>query len=145
MNTTNETPTGKTVANVVFLMAQNPYTDLYEPMAYFPDILWDEDRRNHMSYMHDGQHGPCCEAFALLDCIAPNCKHRKAVAALKKELEGIGYVLTVLDSKAWLESNGNRRLELQETVREITNITDSDAMFEANKRTGESRKARKTA
>ena len=126
---------GRTFANVVFLMAQNPYTNRWEPMAYFPDIRWNL-HGDRASYMHNGQHGPCCEAFALLDCRAPMRHEAAAVARLQKELESIGYALTVLDSKEWIKSNGERRKELDRNVYEATAITASIAMMEANKANG---------
>ena len=134
------TANGKTFARVVFLMAQNPDNDRWEAMAYFPDIDWDYNG-NKTSYMHNGQHGPCCEAFALLDCIAPRRQHLAAVARLKKEMEGLGYVLTPLDTAEWLKSKGERAKELDRNVYEATAILDSNAMMEANKRNGEKRRA----
>lgn len=133
---------GKTFTKVVFLMAQNPDNDRWEPMALFPDIDWDYSG-NKVSYMHNGQHGPCCEAFALLDCIAPKRQHLAAVARLKAELESLPepYVLTVLDSEEWLKSKGERRKELDRNVYDATAIVDSQAMYEANKANGERRKA----
>lgn len=135
MNTMNKNgATGKVFTKVVFLMAQNPSTDRWEPMAYFPDIDWDVEGKNKASYMHNGQHGPCCEAFALLDCIAPKRQHFAAVARLKAELFNIGYVLTVLDSAEWLKSKGERRKELDRNVYEATAITDSEALLQAGER-----------
>lgn len=140
---TEKTANGKTFTNVVFLMAQNPDNDRWEPMAYFPDIDWDYNG-NKASYMHNGQHGPCCEAFALLDCIAPRRQHLAAVARLKAELETLPepYVLTVLDSAEWLKSKGKRREELDRNVYEATAIVDSQLMMEANKANGEKRKGK---
>lgn len=144
-NNNGNTIMGKTFTRVVFLMAQNPSTDRWEPMAYFPDIDWDHSG-NKASYMHDGQHGPCCEAFALLDCIAPKRQHLAAVARLKSELYNQGYVLTVLDSEEWIKSNGQRARELDRNVYEATMVADSKAMMEANKANGEKRRrARKIA
>lgn len=134
-NTMNKNgTTGKVFTNVVFLMAQNPDNDRWEPMAYFPDIDWDVEGKNKASYMHNGQHGPCCEAFALLDCIAPKRQHFAAVARLKAELFNLGYVLTVLDSAEWLKSKGERRKELDRNVYEATAITDSEALMQAGER-----------
>lgn len=119
-NTMNKNgATGKVFTNVVFLMAQNPDNDRWEPMAYFPDIDWDMSG-NKASYMHNGQHGPCCEAFALLDCKAPSRQHFAAVARLKAELFNLGYVLTILDSAEWLKSKGKRRQEIDSAVRSLT-------------------------
>ena len=137
----NTDTNGKTFARVVFLMAQNPDTDMWEVMAYFPDIPWGDNRRNRASYMHNGQHGPCAEAFALLDCIAPRRQHLAAVGRLKKELEGIGYVLTVLDSGEWLKSHGERARELDDIVYNLTYKKDSELMMAANAATAEKRKA----
>ena len=113
---------GTIYTNVVFLMAQNPYTDMWEPMAYFPDLYWDIEKKMNVSYMHDGQHGPCCEAFALLDCIAPKKQHMRAVERLKIELEHLDepYALTVLDSAEWVKSHGKRRIEMDSAVRSLT-------------------------
>ena len=144
MNTNTNTATGKTFANVVFLMAQNPDNDRWEPMAYFPDIDWDFNG-NKTSYMHNGQHGPCCEAFALLDCRAPRKHEFAAVARLQAELRSIGYVLTPLDSNEWLKSKAARRVELDRNVYEATAITDSEAIMEANKATAEKRRASNAA
>ena len=124
---------GKTFARVVFLMAQNPDNDRWEPMAYFPDIDWDL-QGNKASYMHNGQHGPCCEAFALLDCIAPRRQHFPAVARLQEELRSIGYVLTPLDSEEWLKSKAARAKELDRNVYEATAITDSEALLQKGER-----------
>lgn len=131
---------GKVFAKVVFLMAQNPNNDRWEPMAYFPDIDWDCFGKNKASYMHNGQHAPCCEAFALLDCIAPRKHEIAAVARLKAELNAQGYVLTVLDSAEWLASKGERAKELDRNVYEATAIVDSIAMKEANERNGANRR-----
>ena len=100
---------GKVYTRVVFLMAQNPYTDLWEPMALFPDLYWDEAKKENVSYQHNGQHGPCCKAFALLDCKVPSKKQMKAVLRLKNELEHLDepYVLTVLDAAEWMEQNAD--------------------------------------
>lgn len=138
MNTNNNT---NGAVKVVFLMAQNPDNDRWEPMAYFPDIPWGFDG-NKMSYMHNGQHGPRCEAFALLDCIAPRRQHFAAVARLKKELETLPdpYVLDVLDSNEWIKSNGERRKELDRNVYEATAILDSQLMLDANKANGEKKR-----
>lgn len=113
---------GTIYTKVVFLMAQNPYTDMWEPMAYFPDLYWDVEKKMNTSYMHNGQHGPCCEAFALLDCIAPKRQHMKAVERLKCELEHLDepYSLTVLDSDEWIKSHGKRRVEIDSAVRSLT-------------------------
>lgn len=137
---------GKVFTRVVFLMAQNPNTDRWEPMAYFPDIDWDMSG-NKASYMHEGQHGPCCEAFALLDCIAPRRQHLAAVARLKAELESLPdpYVLTVLDSEEWIKSHGKRKEELDRNVYEAVAQNDSAAVMEANKRNGERRAAKRVA
>ena len=137
---------GKVFTRVVFLMAQNPNTDRWEPMAYFPDIDWDMSG-NKASYMHEGQHGPCCEAFALLDCIAPRRQHLAAVARLKAELENLPdpYVLTVLDSEEWIKSHGKRKEELDRNVYEAVAQNDSAAVMEANKRNGERRAAKRVA
>jgi hypothetical protein len=135
---------GKTFANVVFLMAQNPNNDRWEPMAYFPDIDWDFNG-NKTSYMHNGQHGPCCEAFALLDCRAPRKHEFAAVARLQEELRSIGYVLTPLDSNEWLKSKAARRVELDRNVYEATAITDSALMIEANMNTGKRKRANRAA
>lgn len=137
---------GKVFTRVVFLMAQNPNTDRWEPMAYFPDIDWDMSG-NKASYMHEGQHGPCCEAFALLDCIAPRRQHLAAVARLKAELENLPdpYILTVLDSEEWIKSHGKRKEELDRNVYEAVAQNDSAAVMEANKRNGERRAAKRVA
>ena len=138
MNTNNKQ---NGAVKVVFLMAQNPNTDRWEPMAYFPDVPWGFSG-NKMSYMHNGQHGPCCEAFALLDCSAPKKQHIAAVASLKEELEHLPdpYVLDVLDSAEWIKSKGEKRKELDRNVYEATAIVDSKAMLEANKTNGEKRR-----
>ena len=148
MNTNTENKKfGTTYTRVVFLMAQNPTTDRWEPMAYFPDIPWSRYTNDKMSYMHNGQHGPCCEAFALLDCKAPKKQHQAAVARLKAELESLPapYALTVLDSDEWLKSNGERAKELDRNVYDATAIVDSQLMFDANKENGEKRRNRNAA
>ena len=144
MNTNTNIALGKTFTNVVFLMAQNPDNDRWEPMAYFPDINWDFDG-NKVSYMHNGQHGPCCEAFALLDCHAPRKHEFAAVARLQEELRSIGYVLTPLDPNEWLKSKAARRVELDRNVYEATAITDSAAMMKANMNTAKKKRAKRAA
>lgn len=146
MNTPTTPKAGKTFTKVVFLMAQNPSTDMWEPMAYFPDIDWDM-AGNKTSYMHEGQHGPCCEAFALLDCIAPRRQHLKAVARLQAELENLSepYALTVLDSEEWLRSNGKRRVALARNVKEATDTGVTNAELAALSRLAEKRRAKHAA
>ena len=131
--TANNNDKGLTFTKVVFLLAQNPDNDRWEPMAYFPDIDWDM-QGNKASYMRNGQHGPCCEAFALLDCRAPRRHELAAVARLQAELRTIGYVVTPLDPKAWLESKATRRVELDRNVYEATAITDSEALLAVGER-----------
>lgn len=131
--TANNNGKGITFTKVVFLMAQNPDNDRWEPMAYFPDIDWDM-QGNKASYMRNGQHGPCCEAFALLDCRAPRRYELAAVARLQAELRTFGYVVTPLDPKAWLESKAARRVELDRNVYEATAITDSEALLAVGER-----------
>lgn len=115
----NQNKGGKVYTRVVFLMAQNPYTDMWEPMALFPDLYWDAEKRENVSYQHCGQHGPCCKAFALLDCIAPKRQHLKAVERLKKELESLDepYALTVLDSAEWLKENAALAKDLEKNTK----------------------------
>ena len=146
MNTTTATKAGKIFTKVVFLMAQNPCTDMWEPMAYFPDINWDM-AGNKTSYMHNGQHGPCCEAFALLDCIAPKKQHLRAVERLKAELESLPepYVLTVLDSEEWIRSKGQRKVELARNVYEASATGATEKILAAVARSAEARRARRVA
>lgn len=119
MNTKSNTTLGKTFTQVVFLMAPDD-EGRYEAMAFFPNEFWrDGDVKLYTSYMHYGQHGDCCEAFALLDCIAPKAANKREVEALKKELEGIGYVLEVLDTKSWLASKTERTKELTRNLKHM--------------------------
>ena len=106
---------GKIYTRVVFLMSQNPYTDRWEPMALFPDLYWDVEKTENVSYLHVGQHGPCCKAYALLDCKVPNKKHEKAVLRLKEELESLKdpYVLSVIDSAEWMKQNSDLAREYE--------------------------------
>ena len=106
-NEVNNKVSGKVFTRVVFLMAQNPNTDMWEPMALFPDLYWDSDKKENVSYQHNGQHGPCCKIFALLDCQVPTKRHEKAVQNLKYELEHLAepYALSVIDSAEWMAQN----------------------------------------
>lgn len=116
---------GKVFTNVVYLMAQNPLTDRWEVMAYFPDISWDGSENMKASYMHNGQHGPCHDAFALLDCIAPKKCYENSVKKLHNELKEQGYILKVLDSQVWLDSKGRRKKELEINVHDALYQKDS--------------------
>lgn len=139
MNTKN----GKTFTRVVFLMAQNPDTDRWEPMAYFPDIPWDIDGKNMTSYMHDGQHGPCAASFVFEDCRAPSNKYdNAAVNRLKAELENLDdpYVLEVLDTKTWLAENSARAAVIRDNIYQICYKKDSEAMLAANAATAAKRR-----
>ena len=108
MKAKNNAKSGKTFTRVVFLMALND-ENYYEPMAVFPDMYWDEAQTCWVSYQHEGQHGACCKAFALLDCIAPRARDKRGVERLKAELENLDepYALTVLDSTQWLKENAD--------------------------------------
>jgi hypothetical protein len=86
-------------------------------MAFFPDLYWDAEKKENVSYMHDGQHGPCCKAFALIDCISPRKVHTKAVENLKSELASVGYSLTVLDSQEWLNENKHIAREISRNIK----------------------------
>ena len=138
---------GKTFTRVIFLMAQNPYTDRWEPMAYFPDLNWDYEGRQKVSYMHNGQHGPCCEAFALVDCIAPRRQHMKGVERLKKELEHLEepYALTVLDTEEWLKSKGMRKIEIEKAISSNMNNGATEANIQANMANGAKRREKRAA
>lgn len=118
-NATAKNKSGKVYTRVVFLMAQNPDTELLEAMAFFPDLYWDSEKKYNVSYMHVGQHGPCCKAFALLDCIAPSKRHKKAVQRLKDELENLDdpYALTVLDTDEWLNENKSAAKEISRNIK----------------------------
>jgi len=134
-NTNNGNATGKVFTRVVFFMAQNPDTDRWEALAYFPDIPWDITKRNMTSYMHNGQHGPCAESFLFEDCKAPSNKFDlKAVARLKDELEHLDepYALTVVDTKEWLASKAARAAEVKDNIFQLCYKKDSEAMFAAN-------------
>lgn len=136
---------GKTFTRVVFFMAQNPDTDRWEALAYFPDIPWDIEGRNMTSYMHNGQHGPCAEAFIYEDCRIPSNKFDKAaVARLKNELEHLTdpYVLEVLDSAEWLKGNAERSAAIRDNIYQICYKKDSEAMLSANAENGARRKER---
>ncbi len=134
-NTNNGTPTGKTFTRVVFFMAQNPDNDRWEPLAYFPDLPWDIDKKNMTSYMHNGQHGPCCESFLFEDCKAPSNKFDyAAVRRLKDELEHLPdpYALAVIDTKEWLASHKERAAEIRDTIFQLCYKKDSELMLAAN-------------
>lgn len=137
MNTINNSngSKGKVFTRVVFFMAQNPCNDRWEALAYFPDIPWDVSGKNKTSYMHDGQHGPCAEAFIFEDCKAPTNKFDlAAVRRLKDELENLDdpYALTVVDTKEWLSENSERAAELKDAVFQLCYKKYSDAMLTAN-------------
>lgn len=120
----------KIAARVVFLMAQSPENDRWEPMAYFPDIPWTKGREDvKTSYMHNGQHGPCLDSFALIDCIAPRRQHLAAVDRLRKELRGIGYELTDIDPAEFLNSKGERKKEIEANVLEASYVKDSELLM----------------
>lgn len=139
---------GRTIARVVFLITVNPDTDKREALAYFPDMPWDNYGKNMTSYMHNGQHGPCCEAFALLDCKpVVNAFDRKAANELKAELESIGYDLEVLDSQKWVKDMVERKTAIRRNVEESTAITDSEALLNVYKTRleNEAKRAAKTA
>lgn len=133
---------GKTYAKVVFLMQQDLETDRWQPMAYFPDLPWNGYSGNKTCFTFKDGHAPCCEAFALLDCKAPQEQHFSAVAKLKRYLESepAPYVLTVLDAAEWLKSNGERRKEIDRNIFNAHTVQDSEAMFAANKATAEKRR-----
>lgn len=142
----NQTPAnGKCFARVVFFMAQNPYTNRWDPLAYFPDIPWDGDSKNMTSYMHEGQHSPCCDAFLFENCKAPSPRDRKAVERLKSELWDVGYVLTEVDTKEWLKGKAKRRAEVKDAIYQLCYKKDSEQMLAANAANGENRKMRKSA
>ena len=142
-NSTNtNTATGKVFARVVFLMSLNPDTDHWDPMALFPDIPWGENGRNLTAYQY-GEHVPCCEYYAISDCIAPRRQHLAAVARLRRELRARGYALTEIDPAEWLKSKNSRKAELDEVVYNLTYKKDSELMLAANAETAEKR--RKTA
>lgn len=61
----------------------------YGVTAVFPDIPWDESEGTVTCYAHLGQHGGCDLEWAREQ------KPAKDYAALKKELESIGYELEV--------------------------------------------------
>lgn len=135
INTNNGTATGKVFTRVVFFMAQNPDNDRWEPLAYFPDIPWDIDKKNMTSYMHNGQHGPCAESFIFEDCKAPSNKYDcAAVARLKAELENLPepYALTVLDTKEWVADHKARADEIRDNIFQLCYKKDSEAMLAAN-------------
>ena len=133
--TNTNTKTGKIFTRVVFFMAQNPFTDQWEALAYFPDIPWDYEKRNMTSYMHEGQHGPCAESFIYEDCKAPSNKYdRAAVRRLKDELEHLEepYSLTVIDTEVWLNEHKERAAEIRDNIYQLCYKKDSEAMLEAN-------------
>ncbi len=86
---------------VVFLISRNPYTHEKEAVAYFPKVWWNPCCHTHTAYMHNGQHGAATEEWAAF-CDIPDESDAELVAALKAELDGIGYNLTVLDSLEWV-------------------------------------------
>lgn len=120
---------GKIYTRVVFLMAQNPYNGFWEPMALFPDLYWDEEKKENVSYQHIGQHGPCCKIFALLDCKVPNKKQAKSVQRLKYELEHLDdpYVLTVLDSAEWMAQNADLAREYEKNAKHYEQTIEEQA------------------
>ena len=137
MNNTNISngSKGKVFTRVVFFMAQNPDTDRWEALAYFPDIPWGSDGRNMTSYMHNGQHGPCAEAFIFEDCKAPSNKFDlAAVRRLKEELENLDapYALTVVDTNDWLAENRDRAARVKDAVFQLCYKKDSELMLAAN-------------
>ena len=134
-NTNNGNRNGKTFTRVVFFMAQNPDNDQWEVLAYFPDIPWDIEGKNMTSYMHNGQHGPCAEAFVFEDCRIPTSKRDlNAVAKLKAELESLDepYALTVVDTAEWLESQAERAAEVKDNIFQMCYKKDSELMLAAN-------------
>lgn len=137
---------GKIIETVVFLVTKNIYTGRAEAIAYFPNTKWDSFGKDCASYMHNGQHGPCCEAFALLDCHPAKARNDYAVVRnLQKELESMGYVLNILDAEKWYAEKHGRKAELSRNVEEASNITDSEAQLNVNKTRAANAAARATA
>ena len=136
MNTNgNGNATGKVFTRVVFFLAQNPDTDRWEALAYFPDIPWDIEKKNMTSYMHNGQHGPCAESFIFEDCKIPANKFDKAaVRRLKEELENLDepYALIVVDTAQWLNENAARAEEVKDIIFQLCYKKDSELMLAAN-------------
>lgn len=140
-NTNTNGNKGLAFVRVVFFMAQNPdEPKKLEPLAYFPDIPWTSDWKNMTSYMHNGQHGPCCDAFLFEDCMIPRARDKKAIANLKRELRGIGYVLTELDTREWVASHKERAEEVRDAIYQICYKKDSELMYAANAATAEKRR-----
>lgn len=114
MNTTAKTNNDK--VKVVFLKTpKDPYCPS-EVMAFFPEVDWNIDGTMKGCYVHNGQHGPCQELYALQDCKPAK---EKDYAALRRELvTQVGYTLVVLDAKVWQKSNGKRKQELRQIDRD---------------------------
>lgn len=132
MNAKHTATVGKIHTQVVFLMSQNPDTNMWEPMAYFPDLNWDYEGKSKQCYTHTEQHGPCCEAFALIDCRVPHKREMASVGRLKEELETLAepYVLTVLDSVEWMNSKGKRKVEIEQAVTSLVSNTSNEELME---------------
>jgi len=114
MNTMKETPT-----KMVFLMTAGDKFCKPEVMAYMPEENYNITGTTKMCYMHNGQHGPCSEAYAL-DCKPASFKqYRPLLQELKLQ---VGYTITVLDAAVWKKSNGKRRIELKELDRSIMEV-----------------------
>lgn len=135
-NTNNGNAKGKVFARVVFFMSQDPDTDRWEPMAYFPDIRCEEGNgRNRKSYMHGYGFGPCAESYLFEDCRVPSNKFdRAAVKRLKEEIEGLedNYVLTVVDTAEWVASKAERAAEVKDVIFQLCYKKDSELMLAAN-------------
>lgn len=64
-------------------------------MAYFPDILYADNRDYRVAYSHVGQHSACSPAYA------NECRYakKKEYKNLQKELEQIGYNLKIINEE----------------------------------------------
>lgn len=76
---------------VRFLIERDSEADVF---AYFPSLYYNKELKPELrnSYAHVGQHSACHVEYAA------ECKEAtpEQYAALKKELEGIGYELLIL-------------------------------------------------
>jgi hypothetical protein len=108
-----------TPTKMVFLMTDGDRFYKPEVMAYLPDENYNRTGTLKMCYMHNGQHGPCSEAYAL-DCKPATFKQYKSLLFELKTK--VGYTVTVLDAKVWRQSNGKRRQELRVLDRECMEV-----------------------
>ena len=114
MNSTKSNST-----KMVFLMTDGDRFCKPEVMAYMPEEDYNAAGTMKVCYMHDGQHGPCSEAYALGCKPATFKQYRSLLFELKVRA---GYSVEVLDANEWKRRNARRRRELMELDRSLVEV-----------------------